>query len=91
MRRYKFDNGYGASVIDDGYGGDMGRFEIAVTHGDAPMMVGGSIRPQLCYRTSVTSDVIGWVRREDIRGILDAIKALPPNEFCAHKRIWIDN
>ena len=43
-----FDNGYGVSVIDYGYGSHQGLLEMAVIHDD-----------RLCYSTPITSDVIG--------------------------------
>lgn len=64
--RFRFTNGYGASVISDGYGGDRGLFELAVLDRDG-----------LCYNTPITSDVIGWQTAEQIAGLLRQIAALP--------------
>ena len=56
---YKFDNGYGASVVkhDYSYGGKKGKYELAVLdkNGD------------LCYDTPITSDVIGYLTMSDGR------------------------
>lgn len=72
--QYRFDNGYGASIIDDGYGSDRGLKELGVTHGG-----------RLCYKTPITNDVIGWLKDEDVQPLVDQIRALPANELCDHR------
>lgn len=62
-----FPNGYGASVISDGYGSEHGRFEIAVLGPD-----GG-----LDYSTPVTDDVIGWLTEQGVSHTLKQIANLP--------------
>ena len=64
---FKFDNGYGASVICHfgTYGGDKGLFEVAV-------MKDGEI----VYDTPVTNDVVGWLDFAGVADILNQIKAL---------------
>ena len=76
---YSFDNGYGASVVDTGYGSPM--FELAVTHGKRN---GDGAR--LCYATHITDNVIGWLTQERVDSLLVITKALPTNELCSHKR-----
>lgn len=65
---YKFDNGYGASVVCNfgSYGGGEGFFEVAVldSNGD------------ICYTTPVTEDVVGWLDFGGVSDILNKIKAL---------------
>lgn len=75
---YEFENGYGASVIRGpySYGGSSGFFEVAVCHGESQ---------ELCYRTEVTSDVIGWLDEAGVLKTLDAIRNLPVNNECDHK------
>ena len=65
QERYKFPNGYGASLI---VGGSMayGGMELAVV-----------LDGQLCYDTPLTDDVIGYLTREDVGPLLDRIAALP--------------
>lgn len=63
---FRFANGYGASVIDDGYGGEAGLYELAVIGPD-----GG-----LCYDTPVTSDVLGFLSEDEVAEALDRVKAL---------------
>ena len=72
-----FINGYGASVVSHeySYGGRDGLFEIAVTHGNG-----------LCYATPVTSDVLGWLDHAGVMDILMQINALPPTDYCTHRR-----
>lgn len=65
--KFKFDNGYGASVIDDGYGGDRGLFELAVLDSSG----------HLTYETPITSDVLGFLTADDVAAALDQIAALP--------------
>ena len=68
-REYKFENDYGASVICHGfsYGGELGLFEIAVLDSSG----------NLCYDTSITDDVIGFLTEEAVIEVLREIKDLP--------------
>ena len=65
---YKFDNGYGASVVCNfgTYGAKDGLFEVAVldSNGD------------IAYNTPISGDVIGWLDFADVADILNKIKAL---------------
>ena len=65
---YKFDNGYGASVVkhDFQYGGKKGMYEIAVLDNDG----------DLCYDTPITSDVIGHLNMAEVDKILVNISHL---------------
>jgi hypothetical protein len=64
--KFGFPNGYQASVIDDGYGHESGRYELAVMHE-------GSI----VYDTPVTDDVLGFLSEDEVVAALDQIAALP--------------
>ena len=68
MSRIKFENGYGASVVktDYTYGGDKGLYELAVLDSEG----------NLTYATSVTDDVIGYLRPEDVTDVLAKIQQL---------------
>ena len=70
MTKHKFDNGYGASVITNGYGGEHGLFEVAVL----------DRRGRLTYDTPITDDVIGWLDPQGVVDVLAAIAALPAAE-----------
>lgn len=64
---YKFDNGYGASVVkhDFSYGGKNGLWEIAVLNeGD------------LCYTSGITEDVIGHLSWNNVEKYLGEIQQL---------------
>ena len=66
QERYRFANGYGASVIIGGpyaYGG----LELAVIGPDG----------KLCYDTPITSDVLGYLSPSEVQPLLAAIAALP--------------
>ena len=65
---YKFDNGFGASVVkhSGSYGGNQGLYEIAVLDS----------KGDLCYDTPITDDVIGYANEEKIKDTLDRIKSL---------------
>jgi len=65
---YKFDNGYGASVVkhDFSYGGKKGMYEIAVLDKEG----------DLCYDTPITSDVIGHLNMAEVDKILVNISHL---------------
>ena len=68
--RFDFPNGYGASVINDGYGHEQGLYELAVVGPDG----------KLNYDTPVTSDVLGWLSEDAVAEALDQIEALPRAE-----------
>ena len=68
---FKFDNGYGASVISHkySYGGSEGKWEIAAVrfeNGDW----------DIDYDTSVSADVIGWLDVDGVNDLLDQISTL---------------
>jgi hypothetical protein len=67
QRLYKFNNGYGASVIQHygSYGGPSGLWELAVLDGE-----------EICYTTPITEDVIGHQTPEGIELLLNQIKDL---------------
>ena len=64
----KFDNGYGASIVCTPYtyGGDKGLYELAVLDSDG----------HLTYSTSVTNDVIGYLRDIDVTDVMEKIQQL---------------
>ncbi len=68
-----FDNGYGVSVVKGpySYGGKLGLYELAVLDGDG----------YVCYDTPITSDVIGFLKPEDVSKYMIEIQELP----IAHK------
>ena len=65
---YKFDNGYGASVVkhDFSYGGKNGKYELAVLDKDG----------SLCYDTPITEDVIGHLTMGEVENLLADISNL---------------
>jgi len=65
---YKFDNGYGASVVkhDMSYGGKKGLYEIAVLDNEG----------DLCYDTPITNDTIGHLTLGDVEQYLAEISLL---------------
>lgn len=78
---YRFDNGYGASVVRfeymgaHSYGGEQGLWELAVLR-----FTGDGIDDcEITYSTPVTDDVIGWLDddavQEKLRQIRDLSKA----------------
>jgi hypothetical protein len=68
MSRIVFDNGYGASVVctPHTYGGDKGLYEIAVLNSSG----------EITYATSITDDVIGYLRPEDVTDVMEKIQQL---------------
>jgi hypothetical protein len=68
MSRIQFENGYGASVVktDYTYGGDKGLYELAVLDSNG----------SLTYSTSITDDVIGYLRPEDVTDVMKKIQQL---------------
>ena len=70
---YKFENGYGASVISGGtytYGGDEGLQELAV------LKFKEDGKYSLCYDTEITDDVLGYLTEQDVKDLLERIKNL---------------
>jgi len=67
--KFKFANGYGASVINSpmAYGGNRGLYELAVLDSDG----------HLCYDTPITDDVLGDLTVDDVREALRQIAELP--------------
>lgn len=75
QKLYRFDNGYGASVVQSpySYGGKEGKFELAVIAFDGDDW-------RLIYNTPITDDVLGYLTEDEIESTLDAIQALPKAE-----------
>ena len=71
--KFRFDNGFGASVINDGYGSESGLFELAVLGPD----------DHLTYDTPVTDDVLGFLTEAEVAAALDRIAALSPDDVTA--------
>lgn len=63
--KFNFPNGFGASVINDGYGREAGRFELAVFGPD----------DHITYDTPITDDVLGHLTEEEVAEALDRIAA----------------
>lgn len=64
---FKFDNGYGASVITGtiAYHNDAKPYELAVLH-----------HGEFCYDTPITDDVIGYLTSDEVFDLLDKIEQL---------------
>lgn len=69
---FKFENGYGASVIKNivSYGNMKDLFELAV------IKFSDDYSWELCYDTEITNDVIGWLDNNDVLELLERIKNL---------------
>lgn len=67
--RMEFDNGYGVSVINYGYGRDEGLYELAIMRDDG-----------LCYDTPITNDVLGYLTEEDVTKYMRLVQLLPKKE-----------
>ena len=62
---FRFTNGYGASVISDGYGEKQGFLELAVLR-----------QGRICYDTPITEDVEGWLTADRVIELLYQIQKL---------------
>lgn len=73
QRIYRFENGYGASVISNvySYGGTSGMMELAVLKYD------DAGEWHLTYETPVTDDVLGHLAEPEVQDLLAKIRALP--------------
>jgi hypothetical protein len=65
---YRFDNGYGASVVSHSmsYGGKDGLFEVAVLDNNG----------EITYNTPITGDVVGFLDFDGVADIINKIKSL---------------
>lgn len=74
--RYKFHNGYGASVVRHkfSYGGTKGLFELAVLVFDKNDTI---LTGKICYTTPITGDVLGWLTPDEVTQYLKQIADLP--------------
>jgi hypothetical protein len=75
---YRFDNGYGASVIRTPYtyGGNVGLWELAVIE----FKDEDNENFKLTYETPVTSDVEGYLEWSEVEKLLERIEALDKKE-----------
>ena len=74
QRVFRYKNGYGASVVRGPYtyGGDEGKFELAVLlFADED-----SDTYELDYSTPITDDVIGYLDEDEVQEYLKQIEAL---------------
>jgi hypothetical protein len=71
MSQYNFENNWGVSVIDFGYGADEGLMELAVTkNGD------------LHYANPVSrGDVRGWLSDDEVSAIMEEVSSWKPNQI----------
>lgn len=89
QRLYRFENNFGASVIrhSGSYGGNDGLYELAVISWDPKAnitLVETDLYTRItgwtiCYSTSITYDVIGYLEEDQVNTILSFIEKL--NEF----------
>lgn len=76
QRLYRFENGYGASVVrhQGSYGGPRGLWELGVIEWiDCPEY---GFPWELCYSTPITKDVIGYLKENQVNAILSFIEKL---------------
>jgi len=76
---YRFPNGYGASVIDCGYGSKDGLLELSMLlyYGEP------NTHHRQIYHEIVNHDVLGWLNDIDLQLALEDIKALPAHHVPA--------
>jgi len=68
---YRFDNGYGASIVSHNFSYGT---EMAVIRFD-----GNDINSfHLCYDSGITNDVLGYLSPADVDRYLGLIEKLPP-------------
>lgn len=72
---YKFDNGFGASVVKNrfSYGGYKGLWELAVVIFPNSDLSSWDIT----YDTPIAKDVLGWLTESEVDEILSKIESLP--------------
>lgn len=74
---YRFRSGYGASVVQhkNSYGGDMGKYELAV----ARWRSADDNDWEIYYGTDITNDVLGHLEPSHVHDILNQLGTLPPD------------
>jgi len=71
QRLYKFENGYGASIINGiGTYTNLGEWELAV------IKFKDDNDYVLCYDTEITNDIIGYLSEKKVLEILNKIRKL---------------
>lgn len=80
---YRFQNGYGASVIRGAgsYGGPEGLFEVAVIRYTGSGAEDFDVLPSLPHApwlSDLAGDVHGWCSEEDVAALITRIAAIPP-------------
>ena len=79
---YKFDNGYGASVIKgpNTYGGAEGLWEVAVIDNFSPNFPDNLAEDEspweICYTSGLTDDVFGRLNDPEVDAVLRQINNL---------------
>lgn len=68
-RVFKAKNGFGASVIDYGYGAEEGLYEVAVLRFNGDDYA-------ITYNTVITGDVVGYLTEEEVAELLKRISRL---------------
>lgn len=76
QRLYRFENGYGASVVRHfgSYGGSEGLWELAVIKWNDDLF--RQFDWDLCYSTPITDDVIGYLEEDQVNTVLSFIEKL---------------
>jgi hypothetical protein len=82
QRLYRFDNGYGASLVRHPHsiGYDRGLYEVAVIRWVEPDAW------SLCFTSPITDDVLGGLDEDEVMAVLEQIEGLPvgSNKFGGH-------
>lgn len=78
QHQYRFDNGYGASVVRGPYtyGGLDGLWELAVMLCDPK----DETVWEITYETLITDDTLGRLTEAEVNHALEAIRSLPPRD-----------
>lgn len=79
QKLYRFDNNFGASVIRHlhSYGGRDGLWELAVIYWYS------DTEWHVCYATSITDDVIGYLTWDEVEQYLERIEKLEEENMYA--------
>ena len=73
-----FPNGYGASIVQHpfSYGGNKGKWELAVLCNISGKPFDRGFKFELCYSTPITDDVLGYLSEFEVNETLDEIEKL---------------
>ena len=80
QRLYRFDNGYGDSVVQFMFGGGAGSYGASAGLWELAVLRWSGEHFELTYDTPITRDVLGHLDEDEVQDYLRQIRDLPAAE-----------